>query len=148
VDPSSRLNELFAVDDGSLPEIRIEGLDSRSIAAALDLIKGLATGPLKYGHEKGAAAPAGASHFVVGLKVGGSELPELGFAQFEDALIIDYRMGPVWSIERINGLLELLHRICGLHQGAYVEIEPEADPELRRTFQKTWMQFLTRKGAA
>jgi len=95
VDPSTRLNELFAVDDGSLPELRIEGLDSRSIAAALDLIKGLATGPLKYAHEKGAAAPAGASHFVVGLKVGGSELPELGFAQFEDALIIDYRMGPV-----------------------------------------------------
>ena len=144
----TELDQLFAIDDGSLPEIRIGGLDEHSIEAALDLILSATLAPAKYGHEAGSDAPPGANHFVVKVAIGGTEVPELGVATFEDAVILDYRMGPAWDAERISALFELLRRICVLRAGAHVEIEPEADPKLRRAFQKAWMQYLTRKGAA
>jgi len=142
------LDQLFAIDDGSLPEIHVEGLDQRSIEGALDLIHSAALAPAKYGHEAGSEAPPGVNHFVVKVAIGGTELPELGVASFEDAMIIDYRMGPAWDAARISALFELLRRICALREGAHVEIEPRADPKLRRAFQKAWMLYLTRKGAA
>src|SRR6266568_4099737 len=95
----TELEQVFAIDDGSLPEIRVDGTD----------------------------------------------LPELGVAPFEDAIIIDYRMGPAWDAKRIDALFELLRRICAVKAGAHIEIEPEADPKLRRAFQKAWMQYLTRR---
>jgi len=148
VDRSAQLAELFLVDDGSLPEIRVEGLDRQSVEAALDLIRGLAITAFKYAHELGPDAPLGLNHFVTTLRIGGVELPELGIWPFEDAVIVVYQMGPAWTAERIDGLFDLLHRICSLRHSAYAEIEPEADQELRRAFQKVWMQYLSEKGAA
>ena len=148
VDLLDQLGELFAVDDGSLPEIRVEGLDAETVAKALALVEGLAVKPLKYAHEQGANAPADANHFVATLNVGGCELPDLGFGAFGDAVIIDYRMGPEWTVDRVRALLKLLHDISALKPGAYVQIEPEADARLRRAFQRIWLQYLTQKGAA
>jgi hypothetical protein len=148
VDPLAQLGELFAVDDGSLPEIRVEGLDPPAVNRALALIRGAAIQPPSYAHDQGLNAPRAADHFVAALEIDGCRLPALGFGPFHDALILDYRMGPEWSPDRVGALFELLHRICRLHQGAYVEIEPEANPNLRRAFQKAWMQYLTQKGAA
>jgi len=144
----TELEQLFAIDDGSLPEIRVEGLDHQSIEDAIDLIHSAALTPVKYGHEAGPDAPAGAKHFVVRVAVDGTDLPELGVAPFEDAIIIDYRMGPAWDAKRVDALFELLRRICAVKPGAHIEIEPEADPKLRRAFQKAWTQYLTRRGAA
>jgi len=104
------LDQLFAIDDGSLPEIRVEGLDQRSIEGALDLIHSAALAPAKYAHEAGSEAPPGVNHFVAKVAIGGTELPELGVASFEDAMIIDYRMGPAWDAARISALFELLSR--------------------------------------
>ena len=148
MDLPNQLGELFAVDDGSLPEIRVEGLEPQAVAQALALLQAVAIQPLKYGHERGPTALPSGNHFVATLNIAGSQLPELGFATFDNALIVDYRMGPVWTLDRIHALFELLHRICALHSGAYVEIEPEANPDLRRAFQKAWLQYLTQKGAA
>ena len=148
MDLLTQLGELFAVDDGSLPEIRVEGLDPQAVTAALALIKSAAIHPLRYGHEQGENAPPGARHFVVTLNFAGCELPELGFATFDDAVIVDYRMGPQWTARAVRALFELLHRICALHPGAYLQIEPEADLRLQRAFQKAWIQYLTAKGAA
>ena len=148
MDLPSQFGDLFAVDDGSLPEIRVEGLDRGAVAAAVALIQSAAIRPFKYGHEHEATAPPGANHFVAILNLAGRQLPELGFGAFDDALIVDYKMGPEWTTERVQALFELLHRICALHPAAYVELEPEATPRLRRAFQKAWMQYLTQKGAA
>ena len=148
MDLLNQLGELFAVDDGSLPEIRVEGLEPRAIAGALALIHSAAVKPLKYGHEQGPSAPPGANHFVAIVNIADCELPELGFGAVDDALIIDYRMGADWTPDRIQALFELLQRVCAFQPGAYVEIEPEADPTLRRAFQKAWMQYLTNRGAA
>ena len=148
MEPLADLRELFLIDDGSLPEIRVGGLDSESVRRAVALVHSLARQPPKYAHADGRNAPPGLDHFVLTLTVDGCQLPELGFGAFQDALIVDYRMGPGWTTDRIDGLFDILHRICTLHQGAYVEIEPEANPELRRLFQKAWLRYLTRKGAA
>jgi hypothetical protein len=148
MDPLESLRELFSQDDGSLPEIRVEGLGRAAVNRAVALVQGYAVAPLKYGHPDGASGPPGTDHFVARLRVEGSDLPELGVGAFDDALILDYRMGPAWTADAIRTFLALLHRIAGLEPGAYVEIEPEASPELRRAFQKAWLIYLTDKGAA
>src|SRR6266576_3274807 len=86
-------DELFRVDDGSLPEIRIEGMTQGGIVHALRLVTSLSLDKPKYAHPLGASAPEGTNHFVVRLQVDGVELPELGVAAFKDALVFDYRMG-------------------------------------------------------
>lgn len=137
------LHEVFRVDDGSLPEIRIEGMSRAGIEHALDLVASLSVAKPKFAHSLGPRAPEGINHFVVRLQIDGQELPELGVAAFKDALIVDYRMGPEWTDDRIRSLFHLLRRISEADKGAYVEIEREAAPEFRRAFQKAWMQYLT-----
>ncbi len=129
--------------DGSLPEIRIEGMTQGGIVHALRLVTSLSLDKPKYAHPLGASAPEGTNHFVVRLQVDGVELPELGVAAFKDALVFDYRMGPEWTDDRVRSLFHLLRQISKIDAGAYVEIETEASPRLRRAFQKAWMQFLT-----
>lgn len=141
------LHEVFRADDGSLPEIRVEGMSRVGIEHALDLIASLAVAKPKFAHPLGPKAPEGVNHFVVSLEINGQALPELGVAAFSDALVFDYRMGPEWTDDRIRSLFHLLRRISEADKGAYVEIEREAAPGLRRAFQKAWMQYLTEEPA-
>ena len=143
MDLGGELALLFAVDDGSLPEIRIEGLSPDSVAKALQVLDSLVAEAQSLPSQ--VAAPG---HTVATLTVNDVTIPLIGVGVFKDGLILDYRMGPEWTSDRVNAFFEVLHRLCQVHPGAYAEIEPEAHHDARRSFQKAWMRFLSAKGAA
>lgn len=128
-----RLRHLFEVDDGSLPDIFIEDLSPEQIVAVYDWLRALCSGPgdstlwqLDCQDDvlvRDVAHPArdfvqgkveGFRHGLVGLRMGGVELPPLTVSVDAGGLSMDYRMGPGWNEQTLCALLELLGQVLAV----------------------------------
>jgi hypothetical protein len=136
VDYRLALHDWFAEDDGSLPEVRIAGLEGQR-DKALQVILTHATAPPRYSGDY-------RLHFVVNLAIRGQSLPDIGVDIVEeDAIVLDWRMGPEWDSVRIETFLGLIRQLITRFSGARLEPERGITAEADRHFRKTWLQYLS-----
>ncbi|MES2611797.1 MAG: hypothetical protein V4679_16225 [Pseudomonadota bacterium] len=127
------LRHLFEVDDGSLPDIFVEDLSPEQIVTVYEWLRGQCSGAgdstlwhIDLQQDvlvSDVAHPARAfvqgkvedfRHGLVGLRVGGVELPPLTVGVGTGGLSMDYRMGPDWNEQTLRALLELLRQVWAM----------------------------------
>lgn len=158
------LRDLFAVDDGTLPEIRVTCLSRQAIQAAYSLVRSVGSVDpdasfCRMNSERGekiigvpdaaqlvANGRAHPFHFLMRhIVIGDTELPEIGVFVFPDQLALDYRMGPSWGDPEIAALFELVRRIWILDPSSRVTLEEGVLPEVQETFRTAWERYLDGK---
>jgi hypothetical protein len=128
----SSLHDHFAEDDGSLPELHLDGLPREAIPEVFGMLwergRDVTAGgarfhdrrdgqdrPLNDPREVGRLVVAGEAdvHVVLaGLESGGSTIPDLGVLVHQDGLILDYRMGADWGPPQLLALFGLIHELA------------------------------------
>lgn len=162
--PWNDLRDLFEVDDGSLPEIRIRYVDRRATALGYDILQKRATGVVspipnfwsKVTEEEIpiAAVPNAAAlvvsgeaepfHVVLGgIDMNGTTIPDLGVFVFSDQIVLEYRMGPHWSHREVSALFELLTNLVTLDTQASISLKDRALDEVKDGFRKAWRHWCT-----
>lgn len=146
------IRDFFDTDDGSLPEIRIENLSGDTIVKAYAWIRSnstLISVDAQFWHvpdqsdkhldvvpNATALVVAGVAepfHFLAGgLSFQGTVIPDLGVFIFQDAIFLDYRMGPAWGEREVVALFELLRKITGWDSNATISLEEYVIPEMRQ----------------
>lgn len=120
---------IFAVNDGSLPELSVGGLSGAAVEATFDCLRQLmpapfpetqyiwlndAEVPLATLAHPAAEVTSGAGEAfhctMPGIEVDGVPVPELGVFVLPTEVEIDYRMGPEWDEATVAALLRLLLR--------------------------------------
>jgi hypothetical protein len=163
------VRDLFEVDDGSLPQIRITYKDKWAAAMAYALLRKRAAriasrAAYFWSNERGEEVPldavpnaaklvvtgeAGPFHVVLsGIESQGAVIPDLGVFVFSDQLVLDYRMGPQWSEREVLGLFELLLALASLDPNAVVLLKDYGQREVRNNFSKAWQHWRAERGAA
>ncbi|MCB1634424.1 MAG: hypothetical protein KDI51_07515 [Xanthomonadales bacterium] len=136
---------LFSMDDGVLPEIRMEAASLAAVRrayACLESCAGQIGGPSStwWSEQDQRERPIelglapwqavingelGSFHVLLdGLRSrSGLAVPALGVFVSPTQFSIDYRAGPAWSASAVHGLFELLHDVLeALQQGAFEHI--------------------------
>ncbi|MFD2178572.1 hypothetical protein [Veronia pacifica] len=130
IDNWDSLLEIFGTDDGSLPDIELGHLSADEVIRGYEFIRNHAARisskePSYWSTSKDCDVPFGfednpaiqvisgeAESFHLcfdGLNSpSGKHIPELGLFVFTDCLSLDYRMGPQWNKEAVQGLFELI----------------------------------------
>jgi hypothetical protein len=126
----NRLWKIFRENDGSLPDIELDNLSGDEVISGYEIIRNSAARisskePGFWSTTKDTEVPfifennpaidvisgeAECFHLCFDgiTSPTGKAIPELGLFVFTDCLSFDYRMGPDWNIEAIEGLFELL----------------------------------------
>lgn len=128
------IHDLFDYDDGSLPEVQIDGITADEAQAMLDALLPLGD-PLRpdqtvWDHERDKEPPisdypdAGrlaaegrlsSLHFVLtGLQWRETGLPDLGVGIWPGTFAIDYRPGSDWTPDVLSCFIDLLCTLRGL----------------------------------
>ncbi len=124
------LHSIFGTDDGSLPEIEFYNLRENEVVSAYRSIRdhsnAISSRKPNFWHvtkdkEVVISIKDNPAELVVtetaepfhlcfsGLKSpSGNNIPELGVFVFKESIALDYRMGPQWNNEAIEGLFELI----------------------------------------
>lgn len=124
------LQEIFRKDDGSLPDIELSNLSAEEVIYGYAFIRNhaerisskepsfwssLKNCDISFSYEDNPAThvvfgEAEPFHLCFGgiKSPSGQSIPELGLFVFVDSLSLDYRMGPQWSLQAIQGLFELI----------------------------------------
>jgi hypothetical protein len=151
----------FIEDDGSLPGVEIANLTSSEIKAIYDSIRSRSKiasenavlwieseqrdVPLDSVPNAAALVAEGIAdsfHFCfTDLRIGTVELPMLGLFVFADFIELDYRMGPHWTLETIDGFFRLLLEIRSIAPGLIIRFPSvEAPPDSDR-FLDVWREY-------
>jgi hypothetical protein len=146
------VQEVFSYNDGSLPDINFDFANTRVVADAYAVVQRQASVltsvdayywskskqkecPISFRDNpaelvlRGEAEPF---HVVFGgiTSDAGHKIPDLGvFVLADDYLALDYRMGPEWSQEAIEGLFVLMERISSLAPCTITHTTNTHDPE-------------------
>lgn len=163
------LHDLFDTDDGSLPEFRINYVDTSATVAAYALIRTRAAqvvseNPCFWSKTHDAehaldSVPNAAAlvmadeaepfHVVFGgIRARGTSLPDIGVFVFSNQLALDYRMGPDWGSKELEALFELLVELVDLDPKASISLEAGVVPEVLDRFQKAWHRWTAERAAA
>jgi hypothetical protein len=128
------LANYFNRDDGSLPEIAVQFESGESVVSGLKLLFAHGAQDVSAGgarlwlkdssRSRSFEGPSDAELVTAGvaepfhliltsITCASSTLPDLGVLVSNDALVLDYRMGPEWGAREINALLALLRGLQG-----------------------------------
>jgi hypothetical protein len=138
------LHQLFDTDDGSLPEVVLQGLQPQSLQSSFDLLRELAS-PLddqSLWHEEKRAqipvadvpdAPMLVAEYRIppfhlrfsGVTLEAISLPVLGAFFFQNILALDYRMGGEWNPHVLGAFVRLLGRLKTLAPEARLASVPD-----------------------
>jgi hypothetical protein len=141
------LGDLFAEDDGSLPEIRLIEVSADGAANIFDELcsraEPLETNqtvwldereqelPLRDVPDAGALAATGrisTLHVVLrGIRSRGTRIPDLGVSIWPGEVALDYRMGSGWNADVLAAFVELLGELRKLDPGARLAAAGELD---------------------
>ncbi len=121
---------IFGTDDGSLPDIELNNLAESDVILGYEFIRDHAScisskEPSYWSTSESRDVPFSYMDNVATLVVSGESdpvhlcfdgitspsgkrIPELGLYVFKDGLSLDYRMGPEWNKEAMQGLFELI----------------------------------------
>jgi hypothetical protein len=124
------LLELFGTDDGSLPDIELNKLLGDEVVRGYEFVRKhsgriSSKEPSYWSTSKDCdvlftyednpaklvvSGEAESFHLCFDeiISPAGKRIPELGLFVFADSLSFDYRMGPQWEIEAIQGLFEFI----------------------------------------
>jgi hypothetical protein len=162
------VGDLFEVDDGSLPEIRITYKDDRAVAIAYDVIRKRAARIVSraayfWSYVRNEEIPldavpnaanlvvtgeAGPFHVVLGgIATTGVTIPDLGVFVFSDQLVLDYRLGPQWSQREVRALFDLLFTLASLDSQSAVILRSYGRREVNDNFSKAWQRWRADRGA-
>jgi len=133
----NNLLEIFRDNDGSLPDIELHDLSGDEVIRGYNLLKGFSEKissekayywsvkeeieiPITFNDNPSIKVVSGEAEpfhlcFDGITSASGKRVPELGLFVFEDWLSLDYRMGPEWNFEALQGLFEILY---SLHQNS------------------------------
>lgn len=139
MNPWPRVKHLFEPDDGSLPDIFVQGLSSEQVVLVYEwvlsqcAIEGEPTlWSLAVGRDlpiREVAYPARAfargevesfRHCLAGLVIATVELPTLSISVESAGVSFDYRMGPEWGEPEVLALFEFLRLLRQLVPNAHV----------------------------
>lgn len=130
-----KLLRYFDTDDGSLPEVEISYSNPEKVSEAVEFLfasnaKDVTPGGgylwIKASLKEKPFTGSGDAALVVceaaepfhlvltGITIANCKLPDLGILVTSSSLTIDYRMGSTWSTAKVNALLILLKKLCGL----------------------------------
>jgi hypothetical protein len=161
------LHDFFDIDDGSLPEVRVDYSDQSATATAYALLRARAirVGSADSGFwsntlgmdvsldsvpnaaalvVSGDAAPF---HTVLrGIESADAVIPDLGVFVFPDQLALDYRMGPGWGPRELAGLFAILAQLVALDLKSTISLERGASAEATARFQRVWVQWMADRG--
>lgn len=136
--PHHAVHDLFEQDEGSLPEVQMDGVSPEEAQAMFDALLRIAA-PLRsdqtvWDDERDEDLPIGeyaqpgrlaaegrlsTMHCVLrGLEWRGRELPDLGVSIWPGTLALDYRPGPQWSPVVVSRFVELLDTLMDLSEQA------------------------------
>jgi hypothetical protein len=125
-----KVKHLFEEDDGSLPDIYVEGITSDQTIALYEWLMEqceIYGNPTLWSIEKQQDIPireiSGVAraffqgrvesfrHGLVGISIRGVLLPDLTVSVDLDGMSFDYRKGPAWDEQKVTALFDLLHQI-------------------------------------
>jgi hypothetical protein len=162
------VRDLFEVDDGSLPEVRVNYSEGRATALGYELIQNRAASivtdrphfwskvhaaevPLSAVPNAAALVVSGESeafHVVfTGIEFNGTVIPDVGVFVFPDELTLDYRMGSEWNDARVRALFELLAALLALDSKASLSLEDAVLPEIKSRFSEAWQRWCAEHAA-
>jgi hypothetical protein len=126
----SKLLKVFGTNDGSLPDIELCNLSGFEVIHGYNFVRNHSSRisskepsfwstskncdvPFSYGDSPAELVVSGKAEsfhlcFDDIKSPSGKLIPELGLFVFTDSLSFDYRMGPQWNKESIEGLFELI----------------------------------------
>jgi hypothetical protein len=161
-----RYHEYFDEHDGSLPEVRLSGIQAPHLSAVFDRLRGAASrlsestfwDPRLEQDFLVASVPNAALlvassavpsfHVVLqGVRVGGIRVPDIGVFVFPDQVALDYQPGSEWNETALEAFLELVRQASLEAPEAVVETEPEIEEEYRREFALEFAQYCDRVAA-
>lgn len=121
---------IFVEDDGSLPDIELNQLTGEEVIEGYEFVRKQSTHisskePHYWSKNRDCEVPIlfedNPSRLVVSGDAepfhlcfdgihspSGKAIPELGLFVYSDGLSFDYRMGPQWNIEAVEGLIEFI----------------------------------------
>ena len=154
------LHELFETDDGSLPEFVVTGLEPTALVVGYSRLSAgahvVTSAPTVHRRSVGADVslqsvddPARLVvlgelepfHVVLGgIKARDIALPDIGVGVFPEELILDYRMGPEWTPEAVEGFLHLLAELVSGSPAARVVLEDGVPRYWVERFERAWIE--------
>jgi hypothetical protein len=149
IDNWDELLGIFGTDDGSLPDIELNNLVKGDVILGYEFIRDHASyisskEPSYWSTLENCDVQFSYSDNIAALVVSGTadpihlcfdgitspsgkRIPELGLYIFKDGLSLDYRMGPDWNKEAIQGLLELISSLPINHDSLEIEHKSNLD---------------------
>lgn len=141
----SAVSDLFADNDGSLPEIEITGLSPEGAQAIFEELmrrgRPALPDPMVWDEatdkdvriedtpNAGLLAAQGrmrSLHFVLaGIEHEGVQLPDLGLSIYPEGVSLDYYMGPHWNAVTAAAFVDLLSELKQLGGGQDILVQPE-----------------------
>ncbi len=156
------LHPLFAVDDGSLPEIWVTYIDPNAVVGAYELLQSRSSGlvgrndalwltvrnaevPWEDIPNSAALVVSGEVkpfHVVFGgIQSNGVVLPDIGARISSDQIVLDYRMGSEWSEAKLDALFEILRALMNLDPRASLSLEEYVLPQVQTDFKRAWERW-------
>ncbi|WP_444946300.1 hypothetical protein ACJJIP_04640 [Microbulbifer sp. VTAC004] len=159
----SELIEIFGENDGSLPDIEIANLTAEEVILGYEILRNHAgcissENTYYWSVSKQCEVPISLednpSELVVSSEAepfhlcfgnvkspSGKELPELGLFVFSNSLALDYRMGPEWNQDAIEGLFELISAITKKSQNFEIEHKTNINDHDGSIFKSHWAAY-------
>jgi hypothetical protein len=158
----SELRDHFEIDDGSLPEIRVDYADPEAMIRGYATLREQARNvhghlsfwsisdeearPLDSVPNAATLVVSGEAEpfhvLLVGVQPRGITLPDLGVFVDADRLTLDYRMGDEWGPAEVESLFALLSSLAAFDPRSSVSLQEGVLPEVEARFQRVWRRFL------
>lgn len=157
------LLEIFGTDDGSLPDIELDNLSGDEVICGYEFIRNHADRisskkPSYWSTSKDCDVPFTyddnpAIHVVSGesecfhvcfdgiLSPSGKHIPQLGLFVFTDCLSFDYRMGPQWDKQAVQGLIELISSMSKDYGSMKICHKNNINDDDGSIFQSHWVAY-------
>lgn len=155
--------ELFCEDDGSLPDIELNNLSGKEVIDGYKILKDhsgsiVTENPCYWSVSQECIVPIliddNPSSFVISgeaepfhLCFGdiksptGKRIPVLGVFVYSDGIALDYRMGPEWNQDAIEGLFELMLSITESAENVEVEHKSNINDLDGSIFKSYWSSY-------
>lgn len=157
------LLEIFGTNDGSLPDIELNNLSGAEVIHGYNFVKGhsgfiSSKDPSFWSTSRNCDVPfsyldnpadlvvsgeAESFHLCFGgLKSpAGKLIPNIGLFVFADCLTFDYRMGPEWTKEAIEGLFELISAMSESFKNMEISHQANMNDDDGSIFKKYWTAY-------